>query len=723
MSSDQVDVQGNGLADAALRALCSIASFYQIQSNPLTLARELALGDRKAEAEDIIRAAHLIGLKARIVKVSRISRLASIPTPALVSLKSSGFSLLGGRNRSGIHRVLDFKTGTPNDLTLEELFTAIDTEVILVQRRFRGAGVTPTAFGFRWFLPSIWRYRRPIIHVLLASLFVQLFALVTPLFFQVVVDKVLVHKGTSTLLVIVAGLVLVGFFDVILQYLRTYALSHTTNRIDVELGQRLFRHLLALPLGYFETRPAGQTVARIRELETIRTFITGQGLFSGIDFMFTVIFIVALFAYSAKLAMIVVITIPIYLGISALVRPALREGIKQKFNRGAESQQFLVESVVGIQTLKASAIEPTMRQQWEERLAAYVRTAFDTTMLAAGGQNAIQFVSKLSSAAIMLFGAKAAIDGELTVGELVAFNMIASQVAQPILRLSQLWQDFQQVQVSVERLGDILNTPIELKMRASISLPAPKGAITLRNVSFAYRAGGQPVLKNVSLNIRSGDVIGIVGASGSGKSTLTKLIQRLYAPSEGQIFFDGLDIAQVDPAWLRSHVGVVLQENLLFNRTIHENIALANPALPRAAVMQVARLSGADEFINRLPEGYDTLIEERGTNLSGGQRQRIAIARALATNPPILILDEATSALDYESERLIQANMRHIVKGRTVIMIAHRLATVRGCNHIIGMADGRIVEFGSHDELVRRPNGVYARLWALQMGVGVEAVA
>ncbi|GEN01869.1 hypothetical protein MRA01_64080 [Methylobacterium radiotolerans] len=355
-----------------------------------------------------------------------------------------------------------------------------------------------------------------------------------------------------------------------------------------------------------------------------------------------------------------------------------------------------------------------MRAQWEERLAAYVRTSFSATLLAAGGQNAIQYVSKLTSAALMLFGAKAVIDGDLTVGELVAFNMIAGQVAQPILRLSQIWQDYQQVQISVDRLGDILNAPPEQTSKASAGLPPPKGAIELRNVSFAYRPGAHDVLQDVSLAIRPGEVVGIVGSSGSGKSTLTKLVQRLYTPREGQILVDGIDIAQTDPAWLRSNVGVVLQENLLFNRTIHDNIAFANPAMPRAAVMNVARLAGADEFINRLPMGYDTQIEERGANLSGGQRQRIAIARALATNPRILIFDEATSALDYESERVIQTNMRQIVRGRTVIIIAHRLATVRPCNRIVGMAEGRIVEVGSHEDLLRRQGGLYARLWALQ---------
>jgi subfamily B ATP-binding cassette protein HlyB/CyaB len=378
------------------------------------------------------------------------------------------------------------------------------------------------------------------------------------------------------------------------------------------------------------------------------------------------------------------------------------------------SQQFLVEAVVGIQTVKASAVEPILQAQWEERLAAYVKTSFGVTLLGAFGQNGVQYVSKLTTALLMLFGAKAVIDGELSIGSLVAFNMIAGQVTAPVLRLSQLWQDFQQVQVSVERLGDILNTPAEAFPRAPGVLPPPRGLIEFRNVTFRYRPAAQDVVKGVSVVIRPGEVVGIVGSSGSGKSTLTKLVQRLYLPQDGQILLDGADLSQVDPAWLRGNIGVVLQENLLFNRTIHDNIALAAPAMPRAQVIAIARLAGADEFIARMPQGYDTLIEERGANLSGGQRQRIAIARALATNPPILIFDEATSALDYESERVIQANMRQIVRNRTVIIIAHRLAAVRPCDRIIGMEDGRIVEAGPHDELIARQEGVYSRLWALQ---------
>ena len=347
-------------------------------------------------------------------------------------------------------------------------------------------------------------------------------------------------------------------------------------------------------------------------------------------------------------------------------------------------------------------------------MRTYVRTSFDAGVLGSLGQNAIQFVSKATTALILLIGAEAVIEGSMSIGELIAFNMIAGQVVQPILRLSQLWQDFQQVQVSVARLGDILNAAPEPTPRNPVSLPPPSGAIEFCGVSLRYRPEAADSLRDISLSIAAGEVIGVVGASGSGKSTLAKAIQRLYSPYAGQVLLDGVDVAQLDPGWLRRQIGVVLQENLLFNRSIHENIALADPALPRALVLQAARLAGAEEFIAQLPQGYDTIVEERGANLSGGQRQRIAIARALATNPRILIFDEATSALDYESERVIQRNMRSIVRGRTVIVIAHRLAAVRDCDRIVGMSRGEIVEIGTHEQLLARADGVYAHLWALQ---------
>ncbi len=700
--------------DPGLAALTLVASHFRIAADPYQLAHELGLGARMAAPPEIVRAALQVGLKSKLARKQSVARLASVPMPAILPLKDGTFVILVARHPDGRLRLVEPVSQVAREGTTEAFEQIWSGDIVLVTRRAGGPGIDPKTFGFQWFVPSLWRYRKPFIHVLAASLFIQIFALATPLFFQIVIDKVLLHKALSTLMVIVIGLVAIGLFDVILQYLRSYALNHTTSRIDVELGARLFDQLLRLPLSYFETRATGQTVARMRELETVRAFLTGQGLSSVIDLFFAVILVGVLFFYSPVLTLIVLGSIPFYVIIAVLIRPILRDKINERFNRGAESQQFLVESIVGVQTLKAAAVEPILRAQWEEKLAAYVRTSFDAVNLATIGQNAIQYIGKVTTALVLFFGAQAVIGGELSVGALIAFNMIMNQVTLPILRLSQLSQDFQQVQISVERLGDILNFPPESRTLGTASLPPAKGAIKIAGVVFRYRPDGQEILRGIDLDIPEGQVLGIVGPSGSGKSTLAKLLQRLYRPERGQILIDGIDISQADTAWLRRQIGVVLQENVLFNRTIHENIALAFPSMPRAQVIQVAKLAGADEFISMLPLGYDTKIEERGANLSGGQRQRIAIARALATRPRILILDEATSALDYESESIIQNNMTQIVQGRTVIVIAHRLAAVRKCDRIIAIEDGRIKEAGTHRELIQIDGGFYAKLWRLQ---------
>ncbi|MFD0937941.1 type I secretion system permease/ATPase [Methylobacterium trifolii] len=710
------------MADSGLSALALVASFHQVQCEPGQVRHELGLGTKAASSIDIVRGAKQIALKARLLENQKPERLERVPLPAIIQYDDGSYKLLGRRLEDGTYRIIDTVARTAEHPKREEVFARWNGTVILIARRASLAKIVQD-FGLTWFMPSIWRYRRPLASVIVASLFIQLCGLITPIFFQITIDKVLAHKGYSTLTLVVVGLVVLGLFNVVLQYLRQYILTHTTSRIDVELGARLFDHLLRLPLGYFETRAAGQTVARVRELEQVRAFLTGQALTAAIDVPFTFLFIAILYLYSTTLGLIVTLSIPCYVLVAVLLRPILREKTLEQFSRSALSNQFLIESVVGIHTIKAMAVEPTLRVQWEERLAAYVKTSFMTGILGSLGQNAIQYINAVTSALVLFFGAYAVMDGDMTVGSLIAFNMIMGQVTAPILRLSQLWQSFQQVKVSIERLGDVLNAPAETRSMAQAHLPPAKGQLTVRNVVFRYQPGTPEVLKDVSIDIPAGQVIGIVGPSGSGKSTFTKLLQRLYSPEKGQVLVDGIDVAQVDPAWLRRQIGVVLQENLLFNKTVQENIALANPALTRAQVIQVARLSGADEFINRMPRGYDTMIEERGANLSGGQRQRLAIARALATNPRILILDEATSALDYESERIIQDNMRHIVKGRTVVIIAHRLAAVRGCDRIIAMQDGRIVEDGSHRELVARPESLYGRLWQLQSYQGTDQEA
>ena len=660
---------------------------------------------------DVLRALKGFPVKARAV-TSTVARLDQTPLPAIAVMQDGSFLVIGQVGDADV-LIQDPLLPSPSLVNKAEFLAAWSGRLILLTRR--AALVDPhRRFDIGWFVSAIVKYRHILAEVLLASLFMQLFTLLTPLFFQVVIDKVLVHRGLSTLEVLMIGLGLLSVFEVVLSGLRSYIFSHTTNRIDVELGARLFRHLFALPLSYFQARRVGDSIARVRELETIRQFITSSALTLVLDLLFTTVFLALMFSYSATLTWIAVGAFPFYIGISVLVTPLLRQRLDDKFRRSAENQAFLVESVTGVETVKAMAIEPQMQRRWEENLAGYVASSFRTANLGNWANQGVTLVNKVTVVMTLFFGARLVITNDLTVGELVAFNMLAGYVASPVLRLAQMWQDFQQVRVSVERLGDILNTAPEPQGGSGQSnLPPIRGDILFEGVSFRYRLDAQPVLREVSLSIAAGQMIGIVGQSGSGKSTLTKLVQRLYVPETGRVLVDGVDLAMVDPVWLRRQIGVVLQDNVLFNRTIRENIALADPAMPMERVIAAAELAGAHEFILALTNGYDTMVGERGASLSGGQRQRIAIARALITNPRILIFDEATSALDYESEAIIRTNMQRISQGRTVIVIAHRLSTVSQADRIITIEQGRIIEDGTHEELLRA-GGRYATLHSLQ---------
>ncbi len=571
-------------------------------------------------------------------------------------------------------------------------------------------------FDFTWFIPAIVKYRKLLGEVLLVSFVLQIFSLLTPLFFQVVMDKVLVHHGLTTLDVIAIGLLGIMLFETVLSGLRSYVFAHTASRIDVELGSKLFRHLVTLPLSYFQARRVGDSVARVRELENIRSFLTGNTITLVLDVLFSVVFIAVMFFYSGWLTLVVLLSLPLYIVVSLLITPMLRARLNESFVRGAENQAFLVETVNGIDTLKSMAVEPQITRRWDNQLAAYVSASFKTQTLSTIANESVSLIGKLVTVATLWLGARLVIDGQLSVGQLIAFNMLAGRVAQPIMRLAQLWTNFQQTGVSVQRLGDILNTRTELSQATRSALPALKGRVEFDQVHFRYRPDGSEVLRSVSLVIGAGEVIGVVGRSGSGKSTLTRLLQRLYVPERGRVMVDGMDLALADVSSLRRQIGVVLQDNMLFNRSVRENIALTDPGAPLEAVMQAAKMAGAHDFILELPEGYDTVVGEHGASLSGGQRQRVAIARALIGNPRILIFDEATSALDYESERVIQHNMQAICKGRTVIIIAHRLSAVRDAHRIVVMDRGQVVEQGTHSELLTHQAGHYSRLHRLQQG-------
>src|SRR6266849_2245095 len=695
-----------------LTVLVTLLRFHGISADPAQIRHRFA--GAPIGVPEIIRCAKDLGLKAR-VRTTNWDRLAQTPLPAIAALRDGGFLFLG-KVGDGKAVVQSPHSPRPELMTQAELEAVWDGRIVLMTRRAGLSDVT-SRFDITWFYGAIHKYRHLLSEVLVASFFLQLFALVSPLFFQVVIDKVLVHRTLSTLDVLVIGLIAIGVFEAILGGLRTYLFAHSTNRIDVELGARLFRHLMALPIAYFEARRTGDSVARVRELENIRQFLTSSALTLVIDLFFCFVFLAVMFYYAPILTWIVLGAFPFYIAISAGATPLFRRRLDEKFRRGAENQAFLVESVNGVETLKAMAVEPQMQRRWEEQLAGYVSASFRVIALGNTASQAVQLVSKLVTALTLYFGALLVIDGSLSVGELVAFNMLAGRVTMPVLRLAQMWQDFHQARLSVARLGDILNTTPEPSFNpARAALPAVRGDIAFERATFRYRIDTAEVLHDVTFTVPAGQIVGIVGSSGSGKSTLAKLIQRLYVPESRRVFVDGVDLAMVDIAWLRRQVGVVLQDNVLFNRSVRDNIALADPAMPIERVIAAAQLAGAHEFILEMPEAYDTIIGERGSSLSGGQRQRIAIARALVMDPRILIFDEATSALDYASERVIQANMQQIAHGRTVFIIAHRLSTVRHTHRILTIERGRLIEDGTHDELVRT-GGRYAMLHRLQAGI------
>ena len=719
--------------DSGLFCLKVLGAFHQISVDEVTLKHQLSShlevdsnGFQVFGQEAILLAAKSLGMTARVVRQD-INRIDKAPFPAVARHHDGRFFVIakfdpGVNLETGELRprcLIQHAGEPPSVLGKDDLLDQWTGEIIFFTSKASFSGAL-AKFDFTWFIPAIVKYRRLLGEILLISLVLQLIGLVTPLFFQVVMDKVLTNHAMKTLNVIAIGLIASYLFESALAGIRSWMFAFTSSKIDVELGARLFRHLLALPMAYFQSRRVGDSVARIRELENIRSFLTGNAMTVVLDIAFSFIFLAVMFWYSVELTLIVIASIPCYIALSVLFTPIIRKRLDDKFNKGAENQSFLVETISSIDTVKAMAVEPRWTHKWDQQLAGYVTAGLGVANVATIASGGVNLISKLATAIIMWIGAGLVIDNELTVGALIAFNMLSGQVSQPILRLAQLWNDFQQVGISMSRLGDILNTHPEVAGQKS-RLPKLVGAIEFDQASFRYRPDAADVIRQVSLRIEPGEVIGIVGRSGSGKSTLTKLVQRLYTLNRGRVLVDGQDLSIIDTTSLRHQIGVVLQENALFNRSIRANIALSNPTLSLEAVMEAAKLAGAHEFICDLAEGYDTMVGEHGTGLSGGQRQRIAIARALISNPRILIFDEATSALDYESEKIIQDNMRKICAGRTVLIIAHRLSAVRDANRIIVMERGQIAEVGTHNDLIKQEGGIYAHLYALQLGQEAKA--
>ena len=595
------------------------------------------------------------------------------------------------------------------ELDAEQLENAFPEgiELLLMDR----TSTTPEQkFGPAWFWPALKRYRGVLIQVLIASFVVQLFTLANPLLIQVIIDKVINQRSLDTLQVLGIALVAVTLLEGVLGSLKTYLFSETTNRIDQRLGAEVIDHLLRLPLGYFDRRPVGELGSRISELEKIRNFLTGQALTTVLDAAFSVIYIVVMLFYSWVLTLIALAVLPIQVGLTLLGAPLFRRQYRKSAEANASTQSHLVEVLTGIQTVKSQNVEMISRWTWQERYGKYINRSFEKTITGTALSQTSQVLQKISQLLVLWVGASLVLSGDLTLGQLIAFRIISGYVTQPLLRLSSIWQTIQELRVSFERLADVIDTPQESddQDKAKVPLPPIDGAVNFDNLSFAFTPGTAPVLNDVSLQVKPGTFVGIVGQSGSGKSTLMKLLPRLYSPDQGRILIDGYDIDKVELYSLRRQIGIVPQDPLLFSGNVNENIALTQPDASSEEIVMAAKVACAHDFIMELPAGYSTPVGERGASLSGGQRQRIAIARTLLANPKLLVMDEATSALDYETERKVCDNLIQALHDCTVFFITHRLSTVRRADLIVVMHQGAVVEKGSHEELMDRRGRYYA---------------
>jgi len=701
----------------AVQCLTAIAQHHGVQVNPERLVEDFALGAEEPADALLLRMASDVGLKAKADKLSWESLLGQAGVFPLIARLDNGNSVIvvGARAEGeGKVAILDpLERGGSVMLLARDQFTVRWQGHVVFVKRSHALGDPNQPFGLRWFIPEILKQKAAFRDIAIAAICMHFLALASPIFFQLVIDKVLVHQSLSTLTVLGVGIVMALVFDALFSALRQVLTLAATNKIDMRLTRRTFAHLLSLPIDYFESTTAGVITRHMQQLEKIRNFLTGRLFFTGLDATALVIFLPILFSYSVKLAMITLAFTLLIAIVVAVMVPPFQRRLSALYNAEGKRQAMLVETIHGMRTVKALAIEPAQRKMWDQRSAESIAMHFRVGQISIAGNSITDFLGKLLPVVIIFIGAQDVFSQTLSVGALIAFQMITSRVVAPLTAIVGLINEYQETALSVKMLGEVMNRAPEGRAGAGGLRPQLAGDITFDQVTFRYPGAANNALDRASFTIHAGTVVGIVGRSGSGKTTLTKLIQGLYPVQEGLVRFDGTDAREIDLSHLRRQIGVVLQENFLFRGSVRDNIAATKPDATFEEIVEAAQAAGADEFIERMPQGYDTLLEENASNLSGGQKQRLSIARSLLAKPRILILDEAASALDPESEAIFIRNLSRIAVGRTVVMISHRLSTLVNADAILVMQRGRLVDAGKHAELLQRSD-TYQHLWNQQ---------
>ncbi|WP_459949860.1 peptidase domain-containing ABC transporter [Denitratisoma sp. agr-D3] len=701
--------------------LCFCSKAHDVNVDPEQLLHQLGYEGLSLTRQHFLFAAKSIQLRAKVLKID-VVRLAEQSLPIIAELNDGEFLVVLGVSGEYFVTLNPAESISPKFVTKKDFEAKFTGNVFALTRQY-SLSDDKQPFGIRWLIAVVLRYKKPLSHILIATLLIQAFGLAMPLFSQVILDKVLAHRSLATLHVLGLGMTILVVFEAIFSILKTQLLARTANKVDVLIGSRIIRHLLNLPLQYFESRGVGATVTRLNEIEYIRHFVTGAPISALVDALFVGVFLAVLFWYSPQLTLIVLASLPLLTILTLGTTPIMRTRLEARNKAAADNHSFLIDAISGAHTVKTFALEPVIARRWVQGTAATLSSSYHVTNVSGTSGAINQLIQRVTSLAVLWYGATLVMGGDLTMGQLIAFQMLTLRVVHPLVRLAQLLQEFQRFSLSMKELIDVMSHPMEgARLSGRHKMARLKPDIFLKNVTFRYSQKLPAAISNVSLEIRSGQMVGIVGRSGSGKSTLAKLLQRLYMPTDGQVEIGGMDIRHFDSSWLRKQFGVVLQENTVFNNSILENLLMHAQNAPMGAVVAAAKAADIHDFITSLPEGYDTQIGAGGMQLSGGQKQRLAIARALVSNPEILILDEASSALDYETEARVNANLLKARTGKTTITIAHRLSTIRLADKIFVMDKGEVVESGTHQELFLK-NGHYSSLLKQQPEIHVSQSA